>query len=50
MCDFEDTEVISTYTRQQTVDDGGLVELLYWNGLPVMATSHIINKLKEKDW
>ena len=41
MCDFEDTDIISRYTRQQAVDDGILVEVLRWNGIPVMATSHI---------
>jgi hypothetical protein len=41
MCDFEDTNIISSYTRQQAVDDGILVELLRWNGMPVMATSNI---------
>jgi len=41
MCQFEDFEVISRYTRQQAVEDGILVEILRWNGIPVMATSHI---------
>ena len=41
MCDFEDTDIISRYPRQQAVDDGLLVEVLRWKGMPVMATSHI---------
>jgi hypothetical protein len=41
MCDFEETDIISRYTRQQAVDDGILVEVLRWKGIPVMATSHI---------
>ena len=41
MCDFEDTTIISSYTRDQAVDDGLLVELLSWNGKPVMATTHV---------
>ena len=45
MCDFEDTNIISSYTRQQAVDDGILVELLRWNGMPVMATSNIADEL-----
>ena len=38
MCQFEDWPIISKYTRQQAVDDGGLVEALSWNGILVMAT------------
>jgi hypothetical protein len=45
MCDFEDTDIISRYTHQQAVDDGMLVEVLGWNGIPVMATSHIRDEL-----
>lgn len=41
MCDFENTEIISRYTRQQAVADGILIELLRWNGYPVMATTHV---------
>ena len=41
MCDFEDTDIISRYPRQQAVDEGLLVEVLRWNGIPVMATSPI---------
>ena len=48
MCDFEGVEIISKYTRPQAVDDGVLVELLYWNGLPVIATSHIAEVLKRE--
>ena len=41
MCDFEETDIISRYTRQQAVEDGILVEILRWNGIPVMATTHL---------
>lgn len=37
MCDFEDIDIISRYTRAQAVDDGVLVQVLRWNGKPVMA-------------
>jgi hypothetical protein len=45
MCDFEDVEIISRYTRQQAVDDGILTEILRWNGYPVIATTHVYNEL-----
>ena len=45
MCDFEDMEIISTYTRKQAVDDGILTEVLRWNGYPVMATAHVYEDL-----
>ena len=45
MSDFEDTNIISRYTRQQAVDDGILTEVLQWAGKPVMATAHIANDL-----
>jgi acetone carboxylase gamma subunit len=41
MCQFEDYPVISKYTRQQAVDDGMLVPVLSWNGVPVMATAAV---------
>jgi hypothetical protein len=30
MCDFEDVDIISKYTRAQAVDDGVLVQVLRW--------------------
>jgi hypothetical protein len=45
MCDFEDIDIISRYTRAQAVDDGVLVEVLRWNGKPVMATTHLSDEL-----
>lgn len=41
MCDFEDIDIISKYTMSQAVDDGVLVQVLRWNGKPVMATTHL---------
>ena len=49
MCDFEDTNIISKYTRQQAVDDGVLVELLEWKRKPVMATARIAGDLNKKE-
>ena len=45
MCDFEDVDVISSYTRKQAVEDGMLVEILRWNGIPVMVTAHIRDEM-----
>jgi hypothetical protein len=45
MCDFEDIDIISKYTRQTAVDDGVLVQVLRWNGKPVMATTHLSDNL-----
>jgi hypothetical protein len=45
MCDFEDVDIISRYSRQQAVDDGILVEVLRFHGKPVMATTHITNDI-----
>ena len=45
MCDFEDMNIIDIYSRQQAVDDGMLVEVLRWNGIPVMASAHISDEL-----
>src|ERR687887_838685 len=45
MCDFKKKNFISIYTRQQAVDDGTLIEILRWNGMPVMATSNIADEL-----
>jgi hypothetical protein len=41
LCDFEDMPILSSYTRDQAVSDGLLVDVLQWNSRPVMATSHI---------
>src|SRR4051794_2394404 len=47
MCDFEEFDVISRYSRQQAVVDGVLVELFKnrWEelsgGRPILATSHL---------
>jgi hypothetical protein len=45
MCDFEDMDIISRYSRQQAVDDGILVEVLRFNGKSVMATTHLVEKI-----
>ena len=45
MCDFEDMDLISRYPRQQAVADGILVEVLRFNGKPVMATTHIAEEI-----
>jgi hypothetical protein len=45
MCDFEDMDIISRYTRQQAVADGILVEVLRFNGKPVMATTHLAEEI-----
>jgi hypothetical protein len=45
MCDFEDFDIVSRYTRSQAVDDGILVELTQWHGMPVMATTHLIREV-----
>jgi hypothetical protein len=41
MCEFEDMDIIARYPRQQAVDDGVLVDVLSWEGSPVMATAHV---------
>src|SRR3954454_4103144 len=45
MCDFEDIDIISRYSRQQAVDDGILVEVLRFNDKPVMATTHLAHDI-----
>ncbi len=45
MCDFEDMDIVSRYTRQQAVADGVLVEVLRFHGKPVMATTHLANDI-----
>jgi hypothetical protein len=45
MCDFENVEIISKYTSSQAIDDGLIIEVLRWNGYPVMATTHVYEDL-----
>jgi hypothetical protein len=45
MCQFEDVDIVSRYTRDQAVEDGALVELLRWNGRPVMVTTHLRDEM-----
>ena len=48
---FKDAQVISTYTLQQAIDDGVLVEVFKnrWpelsSGKPIVATSHLFNEV-----
>jgi hypothetical protein len=48
---FDDAEVISTYTLQQAIEDGGLVEIFKnrWKtlsgGKPIVATAHLFNEV-----
>jgi hypothetical protein len=42
MCDYEDMDLVHSYTRQQAVDDGVLTHVLSYHGLPVMATTGIV--------
>ena len=51
MSTFEDAKVISTYTLQQAIEDGVLVEIFKnrWkelsSGKPIVATDHIFNEI-----
>jgi len=51
MCDFDDTEIISSYSQQQAIEDGVLVEIIKksWpklsGGRPIMATSHLYDNV-----
>ena len=45
MCDFEEVDILSRYSRQQAVADGILVEVLRFNGKPVMATTHLAEEI-----
>lgn len=45
MCDFEDYQVISQYSRSQAIEDGVLVELWSYQGYPVAATSHLYQEV-----
>ena len=38
---MSDTNVISVYTREQAIADGLLVELLSYEGRPLIATAHV---------
>jgi hypothetical protein len=49
MCQYEDWPIISRYTRQQAVEDGVLVQILTWNGKPVMATTHLQDRFTWSD-
>jgi len=48
---FKDAQVISTYTLQQAIEDGVLVEVFKnrWpelsSGKPIVATSHLFNEV-----
>jgi hypothetical protein len=51
MCDFEDTDIIAVYGRNQAVQDGALVEIFKhrWHqltgGKPMMATAHLFEEI-----
>src|SRR4051812_21158811 len=49
MCEFEDFEVISTYTQAQAIDDGILTKIcdIRWGGTtkPYIATTHIYDDI-----
>ena len=51
MNQFDDIEVISTYTLKQAIEDGVLVEIFKncWdelsNGQPIVATAHLFGKV-----
>lgn len=51
MCDFEDAKLISTYTRQQAIEDGEMTKVFKnrWEelsgGKPILATAHIFNEI-----
>jgi hypothetical protein len=51
MSTFDEATVISTYTLQQAIEDGVLVEIFTnrWkelsNGKPIVTTNHIFNEI-----
>ena len=51
MCDFKDTDIITSYPLDQAVADGILVELVKhrWpklsGGKPIVATSHLFSEV-----
>jgi hypothetical protein len=51
MCDFEDFEILSTYTQQQAIDEGILVEIFKnrWHqlsgGKPILCTTHVFHEI-----
>jgi len=56
MCDFENIEIISKYTRQQAIEDGILVEVFdeyimkglneFTNGRQIVATTHLAQEME----
>lgn len=50
---FKDADIISTYTQQQAIEDGVLVEVFKnrWNqltgGEPLLATSHVASEVTQ---
>src|SRR5688500_12392347 len=59
MCDFEDVEIISKYTRQQAIQDGVLVEVFdeytmkglreFTDGRQIVATTHLADEVEKHD-
>jgi hypothetical protein len=51
MSDFDDTEIISSYSQQQAIEDGVLVEIFKksWpklsGGRPILATGHLYDNV-----
>jgi len=51
MSDFKDTDIVSSYSWQQAVEDGVLVEIFKerWSklsgGSPILATSHLYDNV-----
>jgi hypothetical protein len=45
MCEFEDMDIISRYSRKQAVSDGVLVQVTSYQHKPVMATTQIYDAL-----
>src|SRR3954447_6397944 len=49
MCDFEDFPIISRYSLSQAIMDGILIRISTYQGKPVVATSHILEKISRAD-
>ena len=59
MCDFENVEIISKYTRQQEIEDGILIEVFdeyimkglneFTNGRKIVATTHLAQEMEKHD-
>ena len=57
MCDLENVEIISKYTRQQAIEDGILVEVFdeytmkrlseFTNSKQIVATTHLANEVEK---